>query len=1243
MDLAFIEQSLASAIIQNLVDTGLSCLKAYHGRRGMKDELERVQQALPQIQSVLIAVEGPPVSAEPDKALEPWLWQLRDVVEKAEDVLDELEYYKLKTTIEARDGEVGGIIQKCKRKFSDIVQIFSDDTLKRLREAVKGLDSFVASMEPLLQLVIGLHGHSVKHQMLEGIRNARETSSLLTESEVLGRDKERNLIVTWLTKPAPSGDQSVAITANVSAFTIVGIGGLGKTTLAQLIYRDQEVQQFFNPIIWVCVSQSFDAAVLTRKMLDTITKENLGDKSLNALHEILKGKLSSKRFLVILDDVWNDEERTEWEKLIAPLKFGRSGSKILLTTRMDSVADMAAKVMECQKESLYLTGLEEHDYMLLFNKHAFFGLNPNDYRNLQLIGEQIAKKLGGCPLLAKVMGGLLNSCMDDDHWKRISKEDILNLQQSKDNIMTVLRFSYHHLPANLQLCFRYCSIFSQDYEFTKDELVHVWIGSGLIRQSTDGKRRPEDIGSEYLNLLTRKSFFDRRSRDNFGECFEYYTMHDLLHDLARHVSHGECLRIKGDVSENFIPKTVRYLSIKAVNHLAIQKISHLQNLRTLFISIKEDHEPYPDHALVLNEFLKGFKSLRLLSISTNRLFKLRDAFSSLIHLRYLSLYQDKSFSEDLLEWFPRSAYQLYHLEVMKFSAPFPETFEEIEFDGISNLVNLRRLEIPREMMTNIPSIGKLSSMLKLDYFYVREESGYKIGELKDLKDLRRLRVRDLQNVSSFEEAIEARLNEKECLNSLSLEWSIDQSCTPEADEQLLDSLSPHSNLKNLKVKGYKGVKSPYWMANVSFSNLTSVKLIKCGRWEHLPPLGQLPSLNYLKLCGLQELKQVTAAFYGSSIVCTFPTLKELIFQNMPNWEEWVGTENRCMFPKLHKMVIRRCPNLRALPNLSAIVTRCDVVNAEAATSSSAEHQNRKNNNHEQFQALEDLTITECESLTDLPTKWFERLESLKTLNISKCSNLITHRISNTQLSRSTLCKLTIGSCGNLEMLLFQALSNSTSLTELNLNGCASITSLPAEQECARLTSLSHLEIWNCKELTSLGGIQALSSLRVLKIGGCDKLVAGSSSYPRSATNFNQKEPAVSSFLKLGTVVIDHRALLLMEPLRSLTFVVSLTFLDTCELTSLPEQWLLQNRNHLRHLEIYNAASLQSLPQSMQNLRSLRDLVAYDAFLIQSLPELPPSLSSLEITNCHPALKQRCRKHTGVDWPKIANIPDVTIF
>lgn len=118
-------------------------------------------------------------------------------------------------------------------------------------------------------------------------------------------------------------------------------------------------------------------------------------------------------------------------------------------------------------------------------------------------------------------------------------------------------------------------------------------------------------------------------------------MHDLLHDLARYVSHGECLRIKGDVSENFIPKIIHHLFIKTVNRLAIRKIFHLKNLQTLFMSIKDDHDdPYRDHTLVLNEFLKGFKSLHLLSISTNRLFKLRNAFSRLIHLRYLSLSED---------------------------------------------------------------------------------------------------------------------------------------------------------------------------------------------------------------------------------------------------------------------------------------------------------------------------------------------------------------------------------------------------------------------------------------------------------------------------------------------------------------------------------------------------------------------------------------------------------------------------
>ncbi|XP_020099299.1 disease resistance protein RGA2-like [Ananas comosus] len=670
MALTFIAGSLASAIIGKLVDTCFSYIKSYPGLRGVRDELKRLDQALPQIQTVLTAVEEAASIAEQNEALDTWLWQLRDAVENAEDVLDELDYYELKKTIKDQDDEVRGILSKYKKKFDLFVnRKFSNDTPNRLGEAVKELDRVVAGMEPLVQLVTGLYGPSVKRQKLEEIKNARETSSLLTESEVLGRDEERDLIVEWLIKP---GDADV----DVSAFTIVGMGGLGKTTLAQLVNCDERVREYFDPIMWVCVSQDFDAAAITRKMLEGASSGSLGDKSLNALHEIVKQKLTSKRFLLILDDVWNDDKMMEWEKLGAPLKFGLRGSKILLTTRMGSVADMAAKVMKCKLESLNLNELEESDYMSLFNKNAFLNVNPDDYKNLQPIGQHIAKKLGGCPLAIKVMGGMLNSCMDYEYWKKILEENIMKLQQGKDGIMTILRLSYNHLPTNLQLCFRYCSLFPQDHMFKRKKLINMWIGSGLIPQSICDRQRLEDIENEYLNLLTRKSYFTCETNDNLVKITKEYFMHDLLHDLAQSVSLGECKRIGGDVAGNIIPKTIRHIHVEMINLLSIREISNLKNVRTLVISVREDNEHNADHALEFLEVIKGFKKLRLLILDVNfDPYKLPDALSSLIHLRYLSLSLGKVVNES------------------------------IEYDGLTNLVNLRSLDVPHQVIENIPYIS----------------------------------------------------------------------------------------------------------------------------------------------------------------------------------------------------------------------------------------------------------------------------------------------------------------------------------------------------------------------------------------------------------------------------------------------------------------------------------------------------------------------------------------------------------
>ncbi|XP_020098959.1 putative disease resistance protein RGA3 [Ananas comosus] len=789
----------------------------------------------------------------------------------------------------------------------------------------------------------------------------------------------------------------------------------------------------------------------------------------------------------------------EWEKLVAPLKFGQRGSKILLTTRMGSVADMAAKVMKCKWESLNLNELEESDCMSLFNKHAFLDVNPGDYKNLQLIGEQIVKKLGGSPLVIKIMGGILNSRIDYEQWKKILEEDIMKLQQGKDDIMTILRLSYDHLPTNLQLCFRYCSLFSQDHIFKRKKLVNMWIGSGLIPQSICGRERAEDIGKEYLNLLTRKSFFTCKTHDNRVEITKKYFMHDLLHDLTQSVSLGECIRVGGDVSGITIPQTVRHLSVEMVNFLSIREISNLKNVRTLVISVKEDNKHNADHALEFIEVIKGFKKLRLLILDVNfDSYKLLDAVSSLIHLRYLSL----SIGEVVTE--------------------------SIEYNGLTNLVNLRSLDVLDRVIQKIPYISKLPFIHNLQNFIVREESGYKITELKNLRDLRHLCIMKLENVSS-KEAIEANLNEKKYLKSLSLQWSANRYNCAEADEQLLDNLCPHISLKKMCIVQYQGAKSPCWMTILSLVNLTSIELIDCKGWKHLPPLGQFSSLQYLWLSRLHAIKQIDCSFIRSSRGCAFPSLKDLFFADMPNLEEWIGVDDRCMFPQLHSMSIFDCHNLREIPTLPYSLRQLEISNV---------------------------------GLTALPT-----------INQDYADN----------------------------------------------------------------------NIKNCKELSSFGGIQALISLRYLKIRGCDKLIeAALLPQPPFPNDVGQKKNAANSFLKNGSLFIDHHALLLMKPLRSLSSVSSLTISRASGLTSLPEEWLLQNCAALKVLRIGNAVSLQSLPQSMTKLCSLECLEVLNANLIRSLPDLPTSLHVLRIAGCHPVLEERCQENAGLDWPKIANIPDVRI-
>ncbi|XP_040380864.1 putative disease resistance protein RGA4 [Oryza brachyantha] len=574
--LVFAGKAVATPVISYVVNKAFIYLVNYWKAEDMESVKAEVLKMLPLVQAVFDAIDWNNIK-EQSVALDAWLWELRDAIEEAEDSLDELDYHRLKEEVKARDEqEVRGSVLKLKGKLIRKItkHVPKNGMLKRLMESVEGLHKAIGGVKNFMDVVnkVGVVNQFMDYE-LRMKRNQFETTSRSTAIEVFGLDKEKDIIIKWLTEPTGNDPADT----NLRIFTIVGHGGFGKTTLAQLIYNEKKVQNCFDICMWVSVSSHFDAPTIAKSIIEAISKEAPPANTLEALHAILEDRLISKRFFLILDNVWNDNDMDGWEKILAPLRIGGTGSIILLTTRMKSVGDMAGYALGLKVQHLKLDGLLEKDILMLFNKHAFSGLNIDCYKNCQLLGEQIVKKISGCPLAAKVIGAHLRDNMSYMYWEKILRENLHNLQLGMVGVMKVLRLSYHHLPANLQLCFRYCSIFPQGYRFGKKELVDMWLGSGIILQTMDETKTLEDIGGQCLDQLARKSFFEFTSEERDGVILEeYYAMHDVLHDLAQVVYSGECLRIEG-IRSMKIAKTVRHLSVKIVDSVHLKGFCHLNN------------------------------------------------------------------------------------------------------------------------------------------------------------------------------------------------------------------------------------------------------------------------------------------------------------------------------------------------------------------------------------------------------------------------------------------------------------------------------------------------------------------------------------------------------------------------------------------------------------------------------------------------------------------------------------------
>nr|CAD1842887.1 unnamed protein product [Ananas comosus var. bracteatus] len=517
-------------------------------------DLEKI--LIPQMEILIEAAEQSP---HKDR-LSGWLKSLEDAVYEAEDALDLHDYYLLKQKVKSNAGGM-----KVRLESLLPIKYLPNKFSIQLKNSLVKLEKTAAKAREFQPFFPG-GSSNVRGSEAANKSGRRVIPISQLPDKVFGRDKQRDHIVDLLHETERLQPES----EYYSVVAIVGLGGAGKTTLARYVYNyETEAEaKHFDITMWVQVSERLDVKKLTREMVESATGKGCDLTSHEQLQEKLKVSVRSKKFLLVLDDVWSEKEVAElqWEQLLAPLRVGNRGSKILMTTREKGVA----KVLR-SRNILDLKELEKNDFLSLFTYYAFGDVKIDDklYEELEEIVRQNAPQLHSSPLAARMVGGRLRKRRDVDFWKRILSGDLL-----KDTRKSLL-WSYQNLDAHLQRCFSYCSLFSKGQKFQRKKLIHLWVAEGFIK-TVDESERIEDIGQDYFDELLSSSFFQPTEDDDL------YTIHDLLHDLAGMVSKDRYLRVEGNLTKAVVPQEIRHLSLRIDTPSdLVEKISGIRSLKQL--------------------------------------------------------------------------------------------------------------------------------------------------------------------------------------------------------------------------------------------------------------------------------------------------------------------------------------------------------------------------------------------------------------------------------------------------------------------------------------------------------------------------------------------------------------------------------------------------------------------------------------------------------------------------------------
>ncbi|KAM0923313.1 hypothetical protein ACQ4PT_005618 [Festuca glaucescens] len=910
-----------------------------HMLLGVSTEIDKMNDKLKDLKYFLADADRRNIT---DKSVQKWVAQLKLAMYEAADILDLCQLRAMEQGPSTRDLGCFNPLLFCMRNPAHAHNIGT--RIKALNEKLDTIKNRSAAFS-FINLGSYEHRNTRVHASHSGIRN-RETSGEFDRLGVVGekiKEDTRAIVDIMLTEKEGN--------TNIMVVAIVGVGGIGKTTLAQMVFKDEIINAEFDKTIWLSVNQNFDKVDLIKKIITLAGGEYGGGTALAMLQPILTTTVKGKKLFIVMDDVWSSTACGDMLGRHLANVVAR-GSRILITTRDERVA----RGMKAMRPYHRVNKLEEDDgWSLLKNQIVSCETDGHEIDTLKDIGLQIVAKCDGLPLAIKVLGGLLCQKEKTHHeWKMVLDDSIWSVNEMPEELNHAIYLSYEDLSSCIKQCLLYYSLLPKSAVFGEDDIIGMWIGEGFLHGTSDNL---EELGTKcYKELIVRNLIEPDAKYVDQSVC----SMHDVVRSFAQFVSRDEALAThSGETNigsklsgHKFLRLSLESKSLESDAFFfempAMPQTMH-QSMHTAdFESNGLDWSSLQTQTILRTlilvghismksaDFLAHFPSLRTLYTYSTGVDELAKYLHEFKHLRYLSL--EKSHISSL----PDNLGKLKFLQFISLSGS--KQLSKLP-DSIVQLSQLRYLNFNGTNICSIPRGFCVLTNLRIVIGFPAIEDGdwCSLEELGPLYQLTKIRLGGLENVTVPSSAAKATLAGKVHLTTLGLSWHSrlrDDGKIKEEDivsqeeqqktEKVFDELCPPPNLDILSITGYFGRRLPTWMMSSSVAPLKFLRFLMIedlACCTLLPDgLCQLPYLEFIQINRAPAIKRIGHEFLQSNhhqslvpsnVAVAFPRVHEMNLLRMVEWEDWEWVEAVQAFPVLRDLGLQHCKLTSLPPGLSS--------------------------------------------------------------------------------------------------------------------------------------------------------------------------------------------------------------------------------------------------------------------------------------------------------------------------------------